>query len=467
MAIVNLDHTALRAGPRDGAQQQALLTAGDVVEIRGERMNYLQVYDHRRERAGYIRADRLHRMQLSNDAAPALLEVLRHLRDQPGAEALGLAYAAAWIQAAPAEQLKGVDGLDAFDALGTLAERLARRASLGLAAGKPGEAAATEQLEAAAYLGIAFKSYEQGGRMHICYTGDAFQRVLAADPRLERRATAALALTRAECTDHAISLQERARLNEQRAELLDRVATDSLPPWLKNRLLLRRASVWSSVAFARARSGDASAAAAAERALGELASVAKSELPDEYLPDYNDAAMRANAVRWAALPPAAAPTRLSVVTTKGQPGETCVALLDVEHDVTKPLLARCTYGMVWTASAAVDKRGSALALAVQPLDGWRELWVFRMRDGAWAVDVLPPTAGDPGLGYIEFAGWAPNGSQMLIAREARSEGKYRRSFEVLDTATLAVQHQAPEPAGLAVFQRWQDALWKRASVALR
>ncbi|MBV8633105.1 MAG: hypothetical protein JO002_01320, partial [Burkholderiaceae bacterium] len=56
VAIVTQDSAALRAAPRDSAQQQAVLWQGDTLEVRGERMGYLQVYDHRRERGGYILA---------------------------------------------------------------------------------------------------------------------------------------------------------------------------------------------------------------------------------------------------------------------------------------------------------------------------------------------------------------------------------------------------------------------------
>jgi hypothetical protein len=34
---------------------------------------------------------------------------------------------------------------------------------------------------------------------------------------------------------------------------------------------------------------------------------------------------------------------------------------------------RCTYGLVWPGSATLNREGTALALAVQPLDAWREL----------------------------------------------------------------------------------------------
>ena len=56
---------------------------------------------------------------------------------------------------------------------------------------------------------------------------------------------------------------------------------------------------------------------------------------------------------------------------------------------------------------------------------------------------------------------------MLVAREARGEGRYQRRYEVLDLATLAPQRQASDPSVLGAFQRWQMPQWKQQSVSLR
>src|SRR6185369_4621453 len=124
-AIVVQDQVALRAAARDSAQQQAMLWQGDALEVRGQRQEFLQVYDHRRERAGFVRAAQVRIVPTQAEAAPDLLAVVRFLRDTPGAEALGIGYAAAYLKAAPAN----VIGAEPFDALGTMSERLARRAS--------------------------------------------------------------------------------------------------------------------------------------------------------------------------------------------------------------------------------------------------------------------------------------------------------------------------------------------------
>ncbi|HLO93755.1 MAG TPA: hypothetical protein VK195_05510, partial [Burkholderiaceae bacterium] len=54
-ALVLQDQTALRAAARDAAPSQAALWRGEAVEIRGERLDYYQVYDYRRERGGFVR----------------------------------------------------------------------------------------------------------------------------------------------------------------------------------------------------------------------------------------------------------------------------------------------------------------------------------------------------------------------------------------------------------------------------
>jgi len=222
--------------------------------------------------------------------------------------------------------------------------------------------------------------------------------------------------------------------------------------------------VWSGIAYQRARDGEA-ADAAARRALLALAGVRRPELADADLPEYNDAAMRLGASRWA-LTPAVALTgkRARLASESGRPGETCVALIDGQGASAR----RCTYGIVWMGSATVNREGSAAAVAVQQTASWLELWVFRKEAGAWTIQVLPPAASMPGIGYAECAGWVPGGAEMLVAREARGEdGRYRRAFEVVRLDSLATAREASDPGALRAFRRWQDPSWKGATVSVR
>jgi len=466
LAIVTQDQTALRAAPRDSAPQQAVLWAGDSLEIRGEKGDFLQVYDHRRERAGYIKAPSVRIHSLKAADAPELLAVLRFLRDTPGSEALGIAYAAAYLKAAPAAAIDG----EAFAALGAMAERLARRASVPQQ-GKAGQTVAA-QLDVAAAYGVNMVSFERDGQVRLCYDGEAHRRVLALPATEPQKAAAALALTRHDCVAPELTPVQRFERDNWRAEVLDRVDTGKLSGVLKNRLRLRKAGVWASLAYQRTRRPELGAPAvqqAGQRALDELAGIDKTELMESDAYAYSDAAIRVGASRWAtaAVAPAVKPARLSVTVSTGQPGETCVHLLDAKHDANNPLLTRCTYGIVWTASAAPNPQGTALALAVQPLDTWRELWVFRQGAQGWSVDVVPPAADHPGLGYVEFAGWVPGGRQLLAAREARTEGRHKQSFEVLRMSTLEVEKQADKPNNLSSFYRWQSPAWKAITVSVR
>jgi hypothetical protein len=464
LAIVTQDQLPLRAAPRESAQAQAVLWQGDALEVRGTRGDFLQVYDHRRERAGYVRAARVRQLDLQPGAAPELLAVLRFLRDTPGAEALGISYGAAYLKAAAPQAIDA----EPFDAIGSMAERLAARASSKLA--PQAEAALAAHLEVVASYGVAMRSYEQDGKVRVCYDGDAFRRVLAANASAEQRYRAVLALSNGACIDPALGALQRAEHDRWRAGLLDSVDMAHLPEHMKNRVHMRRAAVWSSVAFQRARKGEdaAQAAALAEQA---LAAVNKAELADDDAAAYAEAGIRVGAVRWALEPaPAARPaasqlaaSQLAVTAAPGRPGETCITL----QGGGKQLLSRCTWGVAWLASARVHPQGTALALAVQPLDGWREMWLFRREGDSWTVDVLPPASSGPDIGYAEFAGWLPGAGKMLAVREVRSDGKFRRSFEVLDMATLATERGADRPESLSTFYKWQDPAWKRQTVSLR
>ena len=60
-----------------------------------------------------------------------------------------------------------------------------------------------------------------------------------------------------------------------------------------------------------------------------------------------------------------------------------------------------------------------------------------------------------------------NTSKLLVAREAKINGKATRRFEVLSTESLATDKFASTPQLLAAFGPWADPRWKRTTVSLR
>ena len=461
LAIVTQNQTPMRASPREASPQQALLWQGDALEIRGQTMDYLQVYDHRRERAGYIKISQARAISLDPNSAPELLSVVRFLRDTPGAEALGVSYAAAYLKSVPAAALTA----EPFDALGEMADRLAHRASTNQI--KANESALTAHLEVVAQYGVVMNSFDVGGVVRVCYDGDMFRHVLqmpSADNA--QRARAALGLTRHECVDPNIGPTGRYKWDQWRADILDSVTLNGLTQEQRGHLRLRRAGVWAALAYQQSRRGE-SPQSAAVRALQELASVNKSELSDDDRLEYTDAAIRVGASRWAAQAARKPAGNLTVVTQPGAVGETCVLLQDARHDTQDPLLKRCTYAMVWVASASSNPAGTMLTLAVQPFDTWREMWVFRKTYGGWTCDVIPPGESTADSGYVEFAGWIPGTDRILTAREINTDGHFSRRFEIMNLESLAVEHHATTPEYLTAFLRWQDPSWKQQTVAVR
>jgi hypothetical protein len=452
VALVSQDHVSLRAAPHDAAPKPVTLWQGDLLEVRGERLGYLQVYDPRRQRPGYVRPSQVHVFAFDATSASDLAAIVAFLRDAPGSESLGIAYVAAYLKVAPVEAL----GADVFDGLGTMAERLGRRAS-GRSAVPSDELAG--HLDVAASYGVHFRSLEREDRTLLCYDGEAFRRVLALGGTADQRARAALALTRPECVDPSLTESEVASLEAWEADVLEKVDPGAPDSALGNRLRIRRAALHASLAFREARTGKDPGRSARD-AVSALASVRKAELADEDQALYAEAAVRVGASRWAAQPVAEARGRGCVLTAAPrQPGETCVRIADT--------FERCTYGQVWLASARLAPGGDGVALAVQVAPAWTELWVVKKGKGGWSAEVLVPAADGPDVGYVEAAGWSPDSRQILIVREARIDGQMRKSFEVLDSTTLAIKKRAGSADALGAFHRWSDPTWRTETIALR
>jgi len=446
-AIVTQDATPLRAAATEKAARQTLLYGGDWLELRGERQGWLQVYDHRHERPGYVRPSQVRTFPVDDKAAVELAAIIDFVRDQPGAESLGIGLVALYLRAAPPAAV----GAEVFDALGGMAQRLARRAPAG-------------PIEVAESYGVKFKSFERDGKARLCYDGEAWRRVLALPASAAAKARAALGLTEPSCVDPSLAAAERETLAAWQADVLGKVDASSLPPWLANRVRTRAASVRAAVTYSAARKGDwKGARAAEEEAERALALVDKSELADDDLVAYDDAAVRVAAVRWAAEPAPAANAAVEVAAR--QPGQTCVRFAKLEH---------CTYAVVWPSSLRVAPHGDAVVFAQSPLPSWTELVVLRR---GHEPETLAPAAIDPEVGYVELAGFSPDGAHLLVAREARMTGPLgqpntlapwiSRSFQILRANDFTVEKQASRLDNFVSFRRWQSPAWRRATLAVR
>jgi hypothetical protein len=141
---------------------------------------------------------------------------------------------------------------------------------------------------------------------------------------------------------------------------------------------------------------------------------------------------------------------------------------------------RCTYGVVWPSALRWSPAGNAATIAVQPLPAWTELWVIHRDvaakpavargsadDAPWTIEPLVPATTEPEAGYVESAGFSPDGARLLVVREARAAGRVQRRFQVLAVSTLVVEKQAGSADKLLAFKRWSAASWRAATLALR
>jgi len=462
-AVIAGDHVVLRASPSRTAAQQAVLWRGDWLEVRGEQRGWLKVYDHRHERPGWIARPSARTVELDDQAAPALRAVVEFLRDAPGSESLGIAYAGLYMKVAP----RG--GIDAslLVSLGTMADRLAHRASSEAADGH-----AAQQLEVAQSWGIGFTSVERPDGIRTCYDGAAFRQALALAPSGPDLATAVLGLTDPACEPQTLGATERRVRDDGALDLLGRVDPTRVPGPIGNRIRIRRAVLGARLAWALGRGGDPGAGKVAEAAVAAFARVDKPELADDDVADYEAAALEVAASRWAAGAPAA-PRKDDprLVLTPGDTGETCVVIAETAaggapRGVDRPA-AHCTHGQVWASSFRVAPDRAAAVLAIEPLPGWLELWMFRRAAGGWTLDVLAPATEGPDLGYVELAGWSGDAARAVIVREAREAGAIHRTYQVVKLASLAVEHQSSRLADLGPGRAWLTPEWRGRTLALR
>ncbi|HEY6475850.1 MAG TPA: hypothetical protein VI456_04660, partial [Polyangia bacterium] len=349
VALVAEDPAVLRNAPRDNAPAQVTLWRGDWLEVRGEAAGFLKVYDHRHERPGYIRLSQVREYRVDESVAPELVAVVRFLRDASGYESLGIGYAALALRAAPA----GADPSELLASIGSMADRLARRASARRADSKDATLAA--HVAVAESYGVKFEVVdptEPGGRGRVCYDGEAWAAVLGAPgAATAERARAALFLSVDPCRDAAQPPAEARLWNDRRLralESIDFVAAGALPAALGGRVRLRHAEALAWRAFDEARQSQPEAAARAEAAaVRELALCDRGSLAPVDLDLYDETAIRVAASRWATeVPPKGTAARKAAVSFgPGQPGETCVRVTEGAGNKAPLLGERCTFGV--------------------------------------------------------------------------------------------------------------------------
>jgi hypothetical protein len=463
VALVVQSQASLRAAPHENAPRQTLLTPGDWLEVRGEQQGYLQVYDHRRERPGYVRPVVVRSYVVDEAVAPKLGAVIDYLKNAPGEESLGIGYVALYLRAAPAQAI----GADVFDALGTMAERLGRRASVRVA--KAGEASIASELEVAESYGVHFISFEREGATRVCYDGEAFRRVLALRDTGPARVRAALGLSDPTCLDPALGSSAALALARSWGSVLDEIDLGAMGPEVpasaRAGVRLRRSIVQSEISYFAARSADgALAKQAAEAAKYELELADPSVLADEDRPTYEEAAMRVATVRWAVETPPSpdASSGIDVEIATGLPGQTCVRLKRRASREAPPF-EHCTHGVVWRSSLRVAPHDAAVAMIVEPLDGWSELLLFHPGAAGWEADTVTPASIDPELGYVDVSGFSPDGAHLRVVREYRASGPLgaphtlapwiRKTFQILATRDLRVEKEASSLASLPAWNR--------------
>lgn len=455
-ALVSHDRAYLRSEPKDAASRLATLYAGDVLEVRGEKLGYVSVYDHRRERGGYVRAWQLRRYAVGDEAVAAeLAAIVRFLKDAPGQESLGIGHAALYLKAAEA---KAIDA-QILDAIGTMADRLARRAS------RSSDELLAAHLDVAASYGLVFRSVDRGDKQVLCYDGQAFRQAMALGGSGEVMLHAATALMRAECVPIG-SERERREFDELRASLIARVPVEFLPDHLAARLHALSAGAHAALAFDRAREGkEDEARRLALTAIDALAKVDQRSLSDDDRGTYTESALRVGAARVLAEDPRPPLPGLHLAVEGGKAiGDRCLRLRGPKEELRGEA---CTFALP-VASSIRALPGGSFAIAVLPLEGLRELWIVRAGEGeALDVRVLSPSQESPDLGYVELAGTSPDGAKLAVAREAREKAGFLRRFEIVDRETTVVEKSAGSPSALTPFHKWQQAEWRAGTIALR
>ena len=218
----------------------------------------------------------------------------------------------------------------------------------------------------------------------------------------------------------------------------------------------------------------ATAAAAASESLRRLALVDRGTLAPEDFPTYESAAIPVATIRWLADPTPPTSRTVAVSITPSRPGQTCIRLQasKLPPSPSPSAAEHCTHSVAspapfvfppplgpspwpWPPSPAGPSSGFSAPTPPHPAAG--------------AARSLPPGPGEPGqdIGYVEPAGFTPDGRQLLIARELRTTARLTRRFELLAPDVSTVAHWSSIPDHLIAFRRWASPAWRQTTLSLR
>ncbi len=418
VALVAEDPAVLRNAPRDNAPAQATLWRGDWLEVRGESAGFLKVYDHRHERPGYVRPSqvRIYRVDESDGARAGLGRAVPARR--PGLRVAG-------------DRLRGAGAAGrAGRGRHQRAARLDRQHGRPVWRGGPPRGGPTRRTRrwprtstSRESYGVKFRVVEPetlGGRARVCYDGEAWAAVLALAGRGAGRAGARGALPGSvdPCRDPAAAAGrgaavERSPTARARVDRL-RGGERASPPRSAGGSGFATPRRWPGGRSTRrgrptrrgrcARRGGGRARARALRSRGAGARGSRSLRRDRG-PRGGLALGDRDAAQGSARERRSSPSRR---VRRARPAS---ALNGGAGDKAPLALGeRCTYGVVWPSALRWAPSGDVATLAVQPLPAWTELWVLRRAaDGSWSLRHAHAATTDPDVGYVESAGFSPDG----------------------------------------------------------
>ena len=487
VALVVQDQTPLRAAAHDDAPRQTTLSPGDWLEVRGERQGYLAGL-RPPARAPGLRAARrrcaatrsTRRRRRSSRA------IVDFLRDAPGQESLGIGYAALYLRAAPAQRGRR---RACFDALGDDG-RAARRGARRRACAKAGRRDAGGADRGGRELRRArSRSFEQRGaharllrRRGVPARAGARRRPAAA------RARAALGLTDPRVRRPARGPTAALDAGEVAGERARRRSTSARAAARRRPADVQRAPPAAAIGDAGGARVLRGARRATRRSPGRRARrrsassqlVDRSELADEDRLAYDEAALRVGdrAVGRRAGVAGARSVRARRRARRGRARPDVRAPAPSRRSAAggalRALHLRVRVAVVGARRAARRRGRDGRAAAAS---GGASCSCFVRREHGWTADSMTPAAIDPELGYVELAGFSPDGTRLLVVREARASGPLgsphtlapwiEKRFQVLAVDGLRVEKQSSSLAGFPTFKRWQSPEWARATLANR